>query len=156
RDLGPGQSRAFVADPLRAGADRYDDPRDLTPEPAHRIDNDGLAISPDGRAVAYVWGVPDGPDGKRQTVVVADAATGDRRIEVDDGEAYFYGPAFSPDGRLLACCREERTSYQEPGRITLWVVDLETGEGRDATPTLPLWPDGLIFSADSACVFFVA
>jgi dipeptidyl aminopeptidase/acylaminoacyl peptidase len=156
RDLGPGQSRVFVADPLRAGVDRYDDPRDLTPEPAGRVDGEWLAVSPDGRLVAYVWNVPDGPDGERQTVVVADTADGDRRIVIDDGEASFYGPAFSPDGRLLACCREGRTSYHEPGRTTLWVVDLETGEGRDATPTLPVWPDRPVFSADSACVFFVA
>src|SRR5262249_28375802 len=155
-DLGPGQTRVFAADPLPAGADRYPDPRDLTPEPDGRIGDETLAISPDGQAVAYLWKVPDGPDGQRQTVVVAGTADGDRRLVVDDGEGDFLDPAFSPDGRWLACVREGRTTYDEPARCTLWLIDLETGEGRDATPAFPFWPHGLAFSADSAAVFFVA
>jgi dipeptidyl aminopeptidase/acylaminoacyl peptidase len=154
-DLGPGQSRVFVADPLGAG-DRYAETRDLTPEPDGRVDDDTLAISPDGRSVAYIWKVPDGPDGLRYTIVVADAAGGERKVVVDDGAGHFFGPVFSPDGRTLACVREAPTTYEEPGANTLWLVDLDTGEGRDATPTFPQWPHGAAFSADGASVFFVA
>jgi len=155
-DLGPAQHRVFVADPLGAGSDRYGDPRDLTPEPEGRVGDDTLVISPDGRLVAYLWKVADGPDGERHTIVVADASDGERRLVVDDGEGDFVGPVFSPDGRTLACLREDPTTYDEPGGVTLWLVDLETGEGRDATPGFGLWPHGLVFSPDGAALFFVA
>ena len=155
-DLGPQQTRVFGAAPLGGDADRYGDPRDLTPEPDGRVHDETLAVSPDGRAVAYGWKVPDGPDGERHTVVVADAADGERRVVVDDGESEFHGPVFSPDGRTLACCRDEPDTYQEPGEATLWLVDLETGQGRDAAPSFPLWPHGLVFSPDGAAVYFVA
>src|SRR5205823_9867073 len=98
--LGPDQVRVFAAAP--EAADRYQ-PRNLTPEPEGRIDDETLAVSPDGRLVAYGWFVPDGPDGRRQALVVAEAATGARSFVVDDGQGEFHGPVFSPDGRTLAC-----------------------------------------------------
>jgi dipeptidyl aminopeptidase/acylaminoacyl peptidase len=153
-DLGADQTRVFAAGTLGA-ADRYD-PRDLTPEPEGRVDEETLAVSPDGTLVAYGWKVPDGPDGQRQTLVVADAATGRRRFAVDDGRSEFYGPVFSPDGRTLACSRDEQTSYDGPGATTLWLVDVQTGQARDGTPGFALWPHGMAFSPDGAAVYFVA
>src|SRR5207244_11152222 len=39
---------------------------------------------------------------------------------------------------------------------TLWLVDLTTGEGRDLTPDLDLWPADPAWAPDSSAVYFVA
>ena len=39
---------------------------------------------------------------------------------------------------------------------TLWLVDLGSGEGRDLTPDLDLWPQHPVWSPDSSAVLFTA
>jgi dipeptidyl aminopeptidase/acylaminoacyl peptidase len=154
-DLGPAKPRLFSADAL-GGADRFGAARDLSMGAEEILNEETVAISPDGTLVAYVRLVPDGPDGLRDTVAVADAVTGERRATIDDDEALFFDPVFSPDNRSVLVCREGRTTYDEPGDLTLWLVDLETGEGRDVTPNFPLWPHGQVFAPDGSAVFFTA
>ena len=154
-DLGPAQPRVFSADPLDGGADRFGAARNLTVDAEELVGEETVAISPDGTLVAYARYVPGATEGMRQIIVVADAASGERRQAVDDGSAQFFSPVFSPDSRSLLCVRETETSYDEPSDETLWLVDLDTGEGRDILPTFPLWPHGARFGPDGT-IFFVA
>jgi dipeptidyl aminopeptidase/acylaminoacyl peptidase len=155
-DLGPAQPRVFSADPLAAGADRFGQPRSVTADAEEVVGEDTVALSPDGTLVAYVHLVSGGAEEVRHTIVVADAATGERRQTLDDGSSQFFDPVFSPDNRMLLCVRETETTYAEPSDETLWLVDLATGEGRDVLADFGLWPHGHVFGADSGTVFFTA
>ena len=62
----------------------------------------------------------------------------------------------SPDGRYLVATRVTFGTPDEASDTTLWLVNLATGEGRDLTPTLDLWPDSPVWSPDSTAVFFTA
>jgi dipeptidyl aminopeptidase/acylaminoacyl peptidase len=64
--------------------------------------------------------------------------------------------ACSPDGRLAVC---ERIWHGDPGHaldVSLWLVDLATGEGRDLLAGFELWPQEPAWAADSRAVFFTA
>jgi dipeptidyl aminopeptidase/acylaminoacyl peptidase len=154
-DLGPFESHVFAAGGVPAEEGRIAEPRDLTPDPQGRVD-EGLAVTADGRNVAVVWQADDGPAGRRSTVTVIDAATGERSRVVEHPEAGFDHPAFAPDGRAVVCARENLGDWDEAPDRTLWHVDLGTGAERDLLPGSPLWPHAPVFSADGAAVFFVA
>jgi dipeptidyl aminopeptidase/acylaminoacyl peptidase len=153
-DLGPDQARLFAAGPVAAGDEALPEPRDLTPDPGGRIE-EGLAVSPDGRWAALVWRADDVGADHRIAVAVLDLSTGDRRLLVEDQEAEFSAPVFSPDGRSLVCIRDGMGSWEEaPGR-TFWHVDLETGTGRDLLPNSQIWPSGAaVFAPDGGSIFF--
>lgn len=154
RDLGPDQSRLFVAGPVPAGERPLPEPRDLTPDPEGRIE-DGLAISPDGRSAALVWRVDAAAATHRVGLAVLDTSTGDRRQLVEEEDAEFSAPVFAPDGRSLVCVRDGMGSWDEAPDLTLWQVDLDTGAGRDLLPGSPIWPAGRpVFSADGGRLFF--
>jgi dipeptidyl aminopeptidase/acylaminoacyl peptidase len=155
-DLGPQQTRAFLAGALPADGQRFGEARDLTPEPAGRVSDEMLAVSPDGQLVAYGWSEDDAGADERLAIVVADSATGQRRLVVAEPDTEFDGGVFSPDGRWLACLRQRKATIDHPGELTVWLVDLATGDGRDVTPTFPGWPDALTFSADSGALYFTA
>ena len=155
-DLGPEQIRAFVAGPLPADGQRFEEAHDLTPRPDGRVSEEELAVSPDGLLVAYRWTEYDAGAQERSIVVVAETATGQRQFVVADPAADFSGVVFSPDGRLLACLREETASTEYVGDRTVWLVELATGEGRDGTPSFPGWPAALTFSADSRALYLTA
>ncbi|MGH9003913.1 MAG: S9 family peptidase, partial [Acidimicrobiia bacterium] len=61
-----------------------------------------------------------------------------------------------PDGRAAVCVRETFGDPDHAEQMTLWLVDLATGEGRDLTPDLDLWPHGPEWAPDSSAVYFVA
>ncbi len=154
-DLGPAQSHVFAAGGVPAGEARLGEPRDLTPAPEGRVD-EGLAVAPDGRTVAVVWQADDGAAGLRLAVAIVDTSTGERLRLVEDPEAGFDHPAFSPDGHAVVCAREDLGSWDEAPRRTLWHVDLRTGAERDLLPDSSVWPYAAVFSADGGAVFFAA
>jgi dipeptidyl aminopeptidase/acylaminoacyl peptidase len=154
-DIGPGQSRVFAGGTVPAGEESLAEPHDLTPVPEGRID-EGISISGDGRWVAAVWRVSDAPATDRHTIVVLDAATGDRRAQVETPDIAHVAPVLSPDGRALVCVREGMGSWTDAPRRTLWHVDLDSGVGRDLLPGVPVWPGRPVFSADGRTLFFAA
>lgn len=176
-DLGPAETHVLAAGTVtadegrltvRAAADASadhgadgdgpgDGTRDLTPNPEGRVlDTAGLAISPDGTTVAIVWWVNDGPVVRRSTIVLIDTQTGDQRTIAAAADAEFSRPVFLPDGQSLVCERETVSTYDEPPNTTLWLVDLESGQGRDLTPDFANWPHSPEPSPDGTAVYFVS
>jgi dipeptidyl aminopeptidase/acylaminoacyl peptidase len=154
-DLGPAESRVWAAGTVPAGEGRLGDLRDLTPTPEGRVE-EGLAVAPDGRTVAVVWQAEERPADHRLAIAVLDAETGERKWLVEDPEAIFDRPVFSPDGRALVCGKEGLGNWDDAPDRTLWHVDLDTGAQRDLLPGSPLWPQLSAFSPGGDAVFFVA
>jgi tricorn protease len=69
--------------------------RNLTGTPA--IDEDHPAWSPDGRTIAYTTDAGGG-----QQIAVRPAEGGPEKVLTHFTTGYFYGPIFSPDGKMLA------------------------------------------------------
>jgi dipeptidyl aminopeptidase/acylaminoacyl peptidase len=72
------------------------------------------------------------------------------------GEGWYQAPKVSPDGRWLACLHGTFGRPEKALEMTLWLVDLSSGEGRDLTPELDLWPESVVWSHDSSAVFVTA
>ena len=90
--------------------------RDLTPAPARALDEQSFVVSPDGRTVITGWAVDDEPGFPRPQLVAIDVATGEHRVLASEPYVFFADPAFSPDGRRIACLRVEDSSYDEAPR----------------------------------------
>ena len=92
----------------------------------------------------------------RTLLVAIDVAGGERRVLLDDPGSSVGRIACSPDGRLAVC---ERIWHGDPDHaldVSLWLVDLASGEGRDLLAGLELWPQEPAWAADSRAVFFTA
>jgi dipeptidyl aminopeptidase/acylaminoacyl peptidase len=156
--LAPRQRRLFTAamPDLDSDPETRLDPHDLTgPVSGGTLLESGISISPDGKTLYTTW--IDYKDSPRvaEDLVAIDVETGERRY-FTHGDASYVGPKASPDGKYVACVRCTFGSPDEAMDCTLWLVDLATGEGRDLTPDMDLWPDGPIWAHDSSAIFFTA
>ncbi|GAA5080464.1 dipeptidyl aminopeptidase/acylaminoacyl peptidase [Thermocatellispora tengchongensis] len=159
-DLGPGQTRLFA---LAAPAAEEDaaEPRELTPSPGGALREASFAVTPDGASVITTWHhrLPGGE--MRTDLVVIPTETGDagggaepRVLARQDGHD-FNGPVVvSPDGRLVACVRERHAAPDRIPEITLWVIDLATGEGTACGGEL--WPAAVAWAPDSRSLYVAA
>jgi dipeptidyl aminopeptidase/acylaminoacyl peptidase len=154
-DLGPSQVRLFAAD-QPAGEARLGEPKDLTPEPGRALDEQGFDVAPDGSTVVTAWATFDTPGYPHEQLVAIDVASGAQRVLARADDHAFGDPVVSPDGRRVACIRHRDSTWDLPPDNTLWLVDLDTGEGRDLTPDLDLWPAGPAWAQDGSAVFFHA
>ncbi|WP_017540581.1 S9 family peptidase [Nocardiopsis halophila] len=156
-DLGPGEPRLFSAAPPEGPAGDLGEPADLTPAPGKALLEADVTVSPDGATAVATW-TTTGPAARMRTRLQAlDTATGRARVLAEDPERDFGAPAFSPDGRSVAAL----LSYDgepggEPRDTTLWVLDAETGQGRDVLAGSELWPREHAWSPDSSALYFVA
>ncbi len=132
--------------------------RDLTPHAGlPSLGGDDLALSPDGSWIARTVEVAGATAGHRRSrIELVETATGDSRVIAEGDDDDFMGPAFSPDGAALVCVRGTHSSYAEPPDQTLWLIELTTGDGRDLTPDLDLWPGSPTWTADGGGVYFTA
>jgi dipeptidyl aminopeptidase/acylaminoacyl peptidase len=129
--------------------------RPLTPAPGRALDEQEVAVTPDGATVLCGWDTSEVTN-PRSLLVAIDVASGERRVLLDDPGSSVGRIACSPDGRLAVC---ERVWHGDPGHpvdVSLWLVDLDGGEGRDLLAGLDLWPLEPVWAADSRAVFFVA
>jgi dipeptidyl aminopeptidase/acylaminoacyl peptidase len=153
--LGPRQPRLYAAAPPAADDGRMAPGRPLTPAAGRALDEVDVAVTPDGGTVVCGWDT--GEVGNPRTRLVAiDVAGADRRVLLDDPESSVGHIACSPDGRLVVCERIRHGDPDHAPRVGLWLVDLASGEGRDLTAGLDLWPEQPVWAADSRAVFFVA
>jgi tricorn protease len=86
--------------------------RNLTGTPG--ADEDHPAWSPDGRTIAYTT-----DSGGAQQIAVRPAEGGPQKLLTSFTEGYFYGPIFSPDGKMLAF---------SDGSHRLWTVGVDGGK----------------------------
>lgn len=151
---GPRELHLY-ASPTPSGDDRITDPIDLTPEAGSMLIEQSFDVTPDGATL--VSGITTTDDiGRTDVGIVAiDRASGKRRATTPD-DAWYTEPAVSPDGRWVACVRAQKDVPERIGDHTLWLVDLASGEGRDLTPELDLWPDHPVWSPDGSALFFTA
>jgi dipeptidyl aminopeptidase/acylaminoacyl peptidase len=160
-DLGPAVPHLFWAGPLPADdavpGSAPVELRDLTPDalPPQGAGDD-VTLSPDGRLLARVEDVPDGPAGRRTRVVLTETADGSTHVLVDDPLADVHAPRFSPDGTTLVVVRESLSTYAEPPDYTLLLVDVVDGAVRELTEGFDRWPSAPQFSADGSAVYFLA
>jgi dipeptidyl aminopeptidase/acylaminoacyl peptidase len=153
--LGPREPRLFAAAPPAADDGRMAPGRPLTPEPGRALDEVDVAVTPDGGTVVCGWDTGE-PRNPRTRLVAIDVASGERRVLLDDPGSSVGRVACSPDGRLVVC---ERYRHGDPDRaveVTLWLVELASGAGRDLLAGFELWPQAPAWAADSRALFFVA
>jgi len=154
-DLGPDESHVLSAGPVPADEGGLTPVRDLTPVAEGRV-QEGLAISPDGRTIAVGWRIDDAPAANRLSLALIDTVSGERRFVEEEGQLV-EDPAFSPDGRMLACVQEGIGDWEVAPHRTLRLVDVRTGDlGRDLLPGTALWPSRPVFAPDAGSLYFVA
>ena len=149
---GPRERHLFAA-PMPAGEDRIGDPKDLTPDAGISLTEQGFDVTPDGATIVTGWVTSDEIGRTDFGLMAIDRATGEhRRITPED--SWFDSPACSPDGRWVACVRSDKDVPERVGDATLWLIDLATGDGRDLTPDLDLWPQHPVWSDDGEAIWF--
>jgi dipeptidyl aminopeptidase/acylaminoacyl peptidase len=153
--VGPRERRIHVA----PAPDGEEPPTttDLTPESGRALDGATFDVTPDGATVVTGWWHNTDGDPLRRfaDLVAIDAAEGSL-CTIGAGECWYEQPACSPDGRWVVCTRESLATLDEPYDSSLWLFDLERGEGRDLTPGFDLWPAAPVWAPDSRAVFFTA
>lgn len=165
-DLGPAELRLFAVEPpAAAGGPAAAGPaaettyatRDLTPDAERALFEPSVALSPDGTlAAATWWRWRDGVRSHKELALI-DLATGKRTVLLTDPELDYDSPAFSPDGRYLACVRGTHPTPREPHEHTLVLVRADgQGEVRDLTADLDRWPVSPVWDPAGRCVFFTA
>jgi dipeptidyl aminopeptidase/acylaminoacyl peptidase len=153
--LGPREAHLHIAK-VEDDDQPLASPLDLVPNPGRVFDETGFDVTPDGRTVVTtMWRQVEDPLQRFQDLVAIDTATREVRV-LTGGDAYFDSPACSPDGRYVACIRTTAATPEKAHDITLWLIDLWTGDSRDLTPELDLWPASPVWAVDGAGVFFTA
>ncbi len=150
----PQRQRIFAA-PVPAADNARLKSKDLTGDPGPAFLEADFDTSPDGKTVITSWGDWSKPPATPQDLVAIDVATGKQR-KLTNGDAYWHFPRFSPDGKWIACLRSAFGSADVAADTSVWVFDAASGKGRDLTPNLGLWPEFLVWAADSSAVLFTA
>jgi dipeptidyl aminopeptidase/acylaminoacyl peptidase len=152
--LGPQRQRIFAA-PMPPGEEAKLKPRDVTGDAGPAFLEADFDISPDGRTIVTSWGDWSKPPATLQDLVLLDVESKTRR-KLTAGDAYYFHPRFSPDGRFVAAIRATFGTPKEAAVPDLWLLDLATGQGRSLSPGKSLWPESLVWAHDSSAVFFTA
>ncbi len=150
-DLGPAAPRLYAAALAPGGtvptvdtAAAYDEPlelRDLTPDAGTSLINAAYDLAADGSFLVTTWRVPEGHGRLRSDLVRIDVATGERTpLLTGDTDVEFAAPRLSPDGTRLAFIREDRGSAESAVVVSLWLLDLGSGEQRRLAQERDSWP----------------
>ena len=152
--LGPREPRLWRAAPPASDDAGLGPARDLTPTPGRALDEASFAVTPDGATVVTTWEAAD--PRKPRTLLVALDGDGGRRVLVDRPDVWLREVACSPDGRWVVCQWATYGTVDRAPEVTLWLVDLASGAGRDLLPGFEGWPEGPAWAPDSSAVFFTA
>jgi dipeptidyl aminopeptidase/acylaminoacyl peptidase len=153
--IGPRDQRLYrIPAPVAGDAGRAE-PELVLDGTGRHLDDEIFDVTPDGNTVLAGWHTRSGTTDLAVNLVAVDTATGERRV-LGAGDAGHWDVRCSPDGRSAVCVREVIGDPEHAEQMTLWLVDLDTGEGHDLTPDLDLWPHGPEWAPDSSAVYFVA
>ena len=152
--LAPRRQRFFAAT-LPADPEARLEPADVSGDIGPVILESDFDISPDGKTIVAGWADWSSLPSTPVELVVIDIESKTRRT-LAGGDFWFGQPRFSPDGRFVVASRGTSGKHEEAATRTIWLVDIATGEGRDLTPDLDLWPEAPVWAPDSRSVFFVA
>ncbi len=144
--LGPTEPHLFVED------------RDLTPDAGHGLsdpENTAWDVTPDGATVVSTWRASGRLDGGHDLVAI-DAATGERRVLASGERSSFAEPALSHDGRHVAAVLQRFGTPDSAMEVTLWVVDLATGDGTALAGDFDAWPARPVWAPDGSALFVTA
>ena len=144
-----------------AGADAgVTDIRDITSDAGTAllgVDDTEFDLAPDGSFVVSTWLRDVSSYEFRIDLVHIDVATGDRRtIAHAEDDVDFVHPSISPDGTTVAAIRWTVGSPEEAPDLSLWLIDVESGDATDLTPDLDLWPGPPVWAPDGSAIFFTA
>ncbi len=177
-DLGPDEIRLFVGDvppapssvtvpPAKADQPKDDvdtapvptpgrmELRDLTPRPGRALDDTEIAISPDGSLVAANWFV-DETFGRRQALALIEVAGGEPRLVLDDVDAEYSSPSFSPDGTKVSLVVQRRSTASTPPDQWIAVLDIASGALIDVAKDWDRWPGRCVWTPDGTALVTVA
>jgi dipeptidyl aminopeptidase/acylaminoacyl peptidase len=160
-DLGPDEPHWFVGtlaatDAAAGTAEQRVVLTDVTPDAGRALDEQGVAVSPDGATLVTGWTGFRADADQRGSLVAIDVATRGRRTLVADDAYDVFGPAISPDGRWVAFHREFVSTPQRAPHIDLALVPLDGGEVRPLTAGWDRWPDAVEWLPDSSGLLVVA
>lgn len=135
--------------------------RDLTPgdfdSPPYFYEDGALAVSPDGREVAFASN-REGNDAEawttNQDIFLVPMSGGEAR-RLTTGKAYDVQPVYSPDGRTILVRAQRRAGF-EADRWYLDVYDRGTGERRTVFDTPDLSVGDYAISPSGDTIFFTA
>lgn len=114
--------------------------RDLTPEADREHRNPEWDLAPDGSVVAVTHEVPSTADRfYDRHLRIIDTVTAEGRDAGKEAGTQLMSPCFSPDGARLACAREERSMEHGP-RVRLFVLEVNSGQGRVVAKDWDRWP----------------
>lgn len=148
-ELGPRLPRLLK---VRLGKGSDSSVEDVAPSAGSSLVESQFAVSPDGETVITTWRSPIG-NGFYDVDLVAIGPAG-LRVIASGGE--FGLPTVSPDGNWVATIRIEPGTPQVAQRNSLWLIGLNSGERRDLTVDLDLWPKSATWTPDSRGILFVA
>ena len=153
--LGPREPHLFSAT-LTPDGDLISSLVDLTPDAGTALVETDFDITPDGRRAITAWRDQSDLTDPRERLVAIDTASGEKRFLTELDRFWYVQPACSPDGRYVAAVRGHSGDPDRIGDQTLYLVDLASGEGRDLTPDVDLWPQHPTWAPDSQAVYFTA
>jgi dipeptidyl aminopeptidase/acylaminoacyl peptidase len=137
--------------------------RDLTPEPGRALDGQSFELTPDGSSVVTGWWQWDPAGESHSELVSIDVASGKRRVLLSAPEFDFESPRVSPDGRYIACVREQHATTDRPVDFTVVLLEADGPDsdgpgtpGRDLLAGWDRWPGDLAWSHDSRVLYVAA
>ncbi len=153
--LGPRLRRLYAAT-VPEGEERIEGSRDLDEDvTGFTFDESDADISPDGSFVVAVKRVFHSFPETLDDLVRYDTATGERR-PLTHGDAAYGMPMISPDGKSVAAIRFTYATPAEAERMTLVLIDADTGAQRTLAAATDRRPDHLVWGADASTLFFTA
>lgn len=148
-ELGPRLPRLFK---VRLGDGSHSWVEDVAPDAGSSLVEAQFAISPDGETVVTTWRNPTG--GGFYDIDLVAIGPGGLRVIGSGGQ--FALPAVSPDGNWVAALHIEPGTPKIAQRNSLCLIGLNSGDCRDLTADLDLWPKSATWMPDGRGILFVA
>ncbi len=133
---------------------RLEDLKDLTGDVGDAIE--AVTVSRNGATLVAAWEehLPQGVTVGRLARI--DPATGERTVIATAEDAEFGGAVVSDDGRYVLAVRHRISSPTLSVDAKLWLIDLETGEGRVVADDWDRWGHPVAISPDNTTGYVVA